>query len=144
MPKKIAALLAIIIFFDRLLKAAAAAGLFSAPLSLAGDWFRLYFIRNFNIAFSLPASGWPLEIIIFIIIFAVTFYLVKLYLNKDYKIAGCLAFVLLGAASNFFDRIKYGYVIDYLDVKYFTVFNLADVMIAGGVAGLIYYFKKER
>jgi len=50
--------------------------------------------------------------------------------------------VILGAAGNLFDRLKYGYVVDYLDLKYFTAFNLADVMIVAGVIYLIYVLIK--
>ncbi len=37
--------------------------------------------------------------------------------------------MFLGAFSNFIDRIRFGGVIDYIDVSFFTVFNLSDVMI---------------
>lgn len=48
-----------------------------------------------------------------------------------------LTFVVTGAASNLVDRLRWGYVLDYLDVPWFTVFNLADVMITLGVTLLI-------
>ena len=43
-----------------------------------------------------------------------------------------LLLILLGALSNFFDRLAYGYVIDYFYLKNFTIFNLADASISGG------------
>jgi signal peptidase II len=48
-----------------------------------------------------------------------------------------LTFIIFGAISNILDRLIYGYVIDYLELKYFTVFNLADVMISGGAIILL-------
>ena len=70
------------------------------------------------------------------ILFALICQLLYLSIKKDYIKAWLLLAIIFGAISNLFDRIKYGYVIDYLDLKYFTVFNLADVMIVGGVIGL--------
>jgi len=49
-----------------------------------------------------------------------------------------LVWIVLGAVSNLFDRFAYGGVLDYLAVEYFTVFNLADVMICSAVAILIF------
>jgi signal peptidase II len=41
--------------------------------------------------------------------------------------------ILGGAFSNLFDRIWYGYVIDYLDIHIWPVFNLSDTAITVGV-----------
>lgn len=43
------------------------------------------------------------------------------------------ALVLAGAASNLYDRVRYGYVIDFLDFKVWPVFNLADTAICVGI-----------
>jgi lipoprotein signal peptidase len=51
------------------------------------------------------------------------------------------AAIILGATSNLADRFQYGYVIDYFDLKYFTVFNLADVLIVGGTIGLLWFLR---
>ena len=41
--------------------------------------------------------------------------------------------VLAGAASNLYDRVCYGYVIDFLDFRIWPVFNLADTSICVGI-----------
>lgn len=51
--------------------------------------------------------------------------------------ASAFFLILTGAMSNLYDRLLYGFVIDYIDLKYFTVFNIADVMICGGVTWLL-------
>ncbi len=47
-----------------------------------------------------------------------------------------LALMAGGAAGNLLDRIRFGFVLDYLDVHVWPVFNLADAAIVAG-AGLV-------
>jgi signal peptidase II len=52
-----------------------------------------------------------------------------------------LALIMGGAIGNLFDRIIYGYVIDFLDFHYlhwhWPAFNVADMAIVGGAALMI-------
>jgi signal peptidase II len=52
-----------------------------------------------------------------------------------------LAFILGGAAGNIIDRIRLGYVVDFLDVFYrgshWPAFNVADSAICAGVGLLL-------
>ena len=137
--KKMTVKIFTIIFFiicDRFLKFLAVNSFFDEPVRIAGDFFKLNFAGNYNIAFSLPLSGWWLNILIILIIIALIYNLLYLFLKQKYNQAVLLFIIIIGAISNLFDRIKFGYVIDYLDLIYFTVFNLADVMIVVGVVGL--------
>lgn len=56
-------------------------------------------------------------------------------------LASALALVLAGALGNFIDRIRFGYVIDFIDLRYSTfrwpTFNVADIAISIGVALLV-------
>ena len=141
---KIAILTVIAILFltlDRLLKSLALAGYFDKSIPLLGNFFSLQFAKNYFIAFSLPVvQGVALNGIITIIILGLIYYLVFLCKRKaaPVKIFFVLL-VILGGASNLADRINWSFVIDYWDLKYFTVFNLADTMITVGVLGLILF-----
>ena len=46
-----------------------------------------------------------------------------------------------GAAGNAIDRIRLGYVVDYINLKFmnFPVFNIADIAITVGAALLVLY-----
>lgn len=48
-----------------------------------------------------------------------------------------LAITLGGALGNFIDRVRLGYVIDYLDLNFWPVFNIADINIVFGVILII-------
>ena len=42
-----------------------------------------------------------------------------------------------GAASNLFDRLRAGFVTDFLHIHHWPIFNLADVCVVAGVALLL-------
>jgi signal peptidase II len=48
-----------------------------------------------------------------------------------------LGFLLGGSISNLVDRVRLGHVTDFLDVRYWPAFNLADSFIVAGVGILI-------
>lgn len=66
--------------------------------------------------------------------------------NKLAYIAG-LGLVLGGAVGNFIDRIRFGYVIDFLDffigANHWPAFNVADIAISVGVGLLLLDMLKE-
>jgi len=133
--------IAIFFIVDRTLKALAitSAGEQTASRELIGDIFSFHFTANYNIAFSLPLSGPGLNAVLVLIIAALIYYIFYLIINKKEQKSDILllTIILLGAISNILDRFTYGFVIDYLELRYFTVFNLADTMISGGAMILI-------
>jgi len=42
-----------------------------------------------------------------------------------------------GALGNLLDRIRYGYVVDFLDFKFWPVFNVADSFITLGTIFMV-------
>ncbi|MEA3398210.1 MAG: signal peptidase II [Patescibacteria group bacterium] len=140
--KKMAFLFLLAIFFiilDRFLKILALEFYVTEEISLIGDILKFNLTKNSNIAFSLPFSGIFLIIVTGLIIIALIYFWLILYKKREYRFLPYLTIIIFGAISNLLDRIKYGYVIDYLNMKYFTVFNIADMMIAGGGLALIIY-----
>jgi signal peptidase II len=139
--KNIAVILIIAIFFiaDRYLKFIALANYATEPIRLIRNIFSFNFTPNYYMAFSLPFGGTILNSLIILIIFSLIFLIFYLILNKQDQrcIALLLTFILFGAISNILDRLVYGYVIDYFELKYFTVFNLADAMISLGALIII-------
>lgn len=60
--------------------------------------------------------------------------------NKNFLIHNSLFLILItaGALSNLIDRLRFGCVIDFIDLKFWPVFNVADIFITVG-AGLLLY-----
>ncbi len=130
--------LAVLILFvsDRILK------LFFRQLSggeffVWGDWFKLKMTLNRGVAFGWPINYYLLIGLHILIVVFLVFLLVGFYRRRRYLMIFLTSLVLAGAISNLLDRIFFGGVIDYFEMKYFTVFNLADVMITLGAIGLI-------
>ena len=146
--KNIAITFGIAIFFmaDRALKTFAQSLDANTYFQIIKDILIFRFTPNPYISFSIPFKGIILNIIIISIIIILTYYIFYLIFNKNNKLVKksdrktiiiLLTIILFGAISNIQDRLSYGYVIDYLEVRYFTVLNLADIMISLATAILI-------
>ncbi|MCD4762365.1 signal peptidase II [bacterium] len=144
MHKKMANWFCLAVFFiaiDRFFKILALKGI---EANIIGDFFRFSLAKNYYIAFSLPITGIMLNILIIIIILLLGFIIINLAKKDDLINVVLLTILEFGAISNLFDRFKYGYVVDYFDLDYFTVFNLADIMIVCGALILVYNLIKNK
>lgn len=54
-----------------------------------------------------------------------------------------LGLLLGGAMGNLMDRILRGYVVDFVDIGFWPIFNIADLSIVSGVSILAYYLWEE-
>ncbi len=133
---------------DRFLTVLSFNGLLDRPIPIIGNFFTLNFVKNFYIAFSIPFSGPLLTALIGAIILALLIYWIKLFIPYSRfaipnSVLAPLTILILGAILNFTDRILYGFVIDYFSLQYFTVFNLADIMITLSIAWMIFTIRKK-
>ena len=143
--KNIAWLIGLAMFFlaDRYLKFLALNSLVGVPKKIIGNILTFNFTPNYNIAFSLPLSGIWLNVLIAVIIGSILIYLLSNKHLSKLEIVS-LSGIIIGAVSNLLDRLKYGYVIDYFDLKWFTVFNLADTLISVSTIVLFIYLIKNK
>jgi signal peptidase II len=100
-------------------------------------------VQNTGVAFGLFAGVSPL-----ITALAALTLVFLLFYNKGRQIrsraAGAgIAAMAGGAAGNLIDRVRLGYVVDYLDVHVWPVFNLADVAIVVGAVVLIVALSRD-
>jgi signal peptidase II len=103
-------------------------------------------MHNVGAAFSFLASesGWQRWVFIglaVVVSIGLTIWLLKLPRGAQPLLAAGLALVLGGALGNVIDRIRLGYVIDFIhfhwDRAYFPAFNVADSAITVGAACLL-------
>ena len=93
----------------------------------------LTYIRNTGVAFGFMPGQRLLLILISMAVCAIVIYFYTKTKKKDFLLRVSFAIILGGSLSNLFDRVFYGYVIDYIDLRVFPVFNLSDVAINLGV-----------
>lgn len=109
------------------------------------SFFNLVYERNNGAAFSFLASAGGWQRFFFIGIATVASILI-VYLLRKHAAERCfclaLSLVLGGALGNLIDRVRFGYVVDFLDFYYagwhFPAFNVADSAITLGAALLIW------
>jgi len=133
-----AACAAAVIAIDQLTKAIASSSLLlGQPVALLGDTVRLTMVHNTGAAFGLfPGSRVPFIVISLLAIGVV----VTLFLRETYRslanriLLGC---ILGGAIGNLADRVRMGYVVDFIDLGVgslrWPVFNVADSAVTLGV-----------
>jgi signal peptidase II len=62
---------------------------------------------------------------------------------EKFKIKNWTVFILSGGIANMIDRWQFGCVVDFIDLKFWPVFNLADAFITIGVALLLAKYLKK-
>jgi len=101
------------------------------------QYFRIVHWRNSGAAFGIFSDGNTFFLILAVIasVFIISFY--PLISKEERSLRLAMVFQLGGALGNMIDRIQYGYVIDFISIKNFPVFNIADSCISIGVAVLL-------
>ena len=98
---------------------------------------RLALVYNKGVAFGLFADQTYISVAVFLaLVLIFVFYRSRLF----YGLWGHLAFGLIlgGAVGNLIDRLRFGYVTDFVDLGFWPVFNLADSAVTVGVSLLAY------
>ncbi|MCX5721391.1 MAG: signal peptidase II [Nitrospirae bacterium] len=122
-------------------------------IPIVQDFFSLTYIRNPGAAFGLLAgSSNAFRMVFFGVTSLIALALLGTILfrlpEKDWVGQLSISGVLGGAIGNLIDRLRYGEVIDFLDVYvnsyHWPAFNVADSAISVGVVFLIIHFAFEK
>jgi signal peptidase II len=99
--------------------------------------FWIHHVQNSGIAFGLFASATP--VVIALTGLAVAWMLAYFARagTRHPVLPVALGLVIGGSVSNLLDRVRLGYVTDFLDFRWWPAFNLADSFIVIGVAILL-------
>jgi signal peptidase II len=120
-------------------------------LRFEGDWtvipgfLNFSYAQNSGVAFSMfdqqgDPGRWGLSIVA-IVAGALVLYFFWRTPRSDDRILGSLALLLAGIAGNVTDRLRLGFVIDFIDIQFgswhYPTFNIADSAICLGAALLL-------
>ncbi len=106
------------------------------------------FVKNTGAAFSILSNNtWLLSAISVVFVVAVLIYRIVAR-PKGLLLNIVIVLFFAGALGNAIDRVAYGYVVDFISIKWFDfpVFNIADMAIVmGAVLAVVYlmFFDKD-
>lgn len=115
-------------------------------VDVMGDWWKFVYAENPNAAFGFmkgvpEATRHVLFLILNLLAFIVISSIVWRLPPGGWLVYVAFAGILAGAAGNFIDRLRFGYVIDFIDwdlgFTHWPTFNVADIAISVGVVVLI-------
>jgi signal peptidase II len=116
-------------------------------------FFNIVYVRNPGAAFGFLAGASPLFRSVFFLAVTLAAILLILHYLRQTKIEEiflvlALALILAGAVGNLIDRIRFGEVIDFLDVyigaHHWPAFNIADASITTGASVLVMFLLGKR
>ncbi|EOD01295.1 signal peptidase II [Caldisalinibacter kiritimatiensis] len=131
-------------YADKLLKG-------NAPYVIINGFLQFNYVENVGAAFGILKNKQLFFIILtFIVLIGMVLFMIKNKRLNIYMRWG-LVLIIAGAIGNLIDRIRLGYVIDFIDVKFgsfydYPVFNIADCAIVIGtilVSYLVLFDKYE-
>lgn len=103
--------------------------------------FNITYVRNEGAAFSILSGRLGVLSVISVLfcIGVIAYFVIKRPKHKLWCTA--LALMFAGALGNAWDRIFYGYVVDFIETAFidFPVFNIADMAITIGAALMVVY-----
>ncbi|MEO8572558.1 MAG: signal peptidase II [Pyrinomonadaceae bacterium] len=117
---------------------------FADDISVITGFLNFAYAHNTGVAFSMlddhgNTGRWGLSIVALVAAALVLYFFWRTPRSDD-RILGSLALLLAGIAGNVADRLRLGYVIDFIDVQFgswhYPTFNVADMAICLG-AGLL-------
>ena len=124
-----------VILLDQITKLLASRFLpLNTPVALIKNFLNLTLVYNRGAAFGFFQN--QLLLFVLVSLFAIGLILYNLKNKKNSVILKLsLSLILGGSVGNLIDRLRFGFVIDFLDLRVWPVFNLADSVIT--VAALL-------
>ncbi|MBP7806168.1 signal peptidase II [Candidatus Gracilibacteria bacterium] len=110
--------------------------------SVIGNILRITHVKNTGVAFGTPLPG--ISFVIPLILLGIGVFLWKSWKKISEIEKTAYLMIIAGGFLNALERTIFGSVTDFISVQYFSVFNVADVAITGGVILLFWEFLFER
>jgi signal peptidase II len=128
------------VFADQLTKHVVASELdVDHGVSMLGP-LSIHHVRNSGIAFGLFASSTSAVIVLTVLAVGAMVIFFARSAQRHPLLPVALGLVLGGSLSNLVDRVRLGYVTDFIDFRWWPAFNLADTFIVVGVGLLFFSF----
>ena len=144
-----------VFMIDQTTKSWAARSLrFDGDKSIIPGFLNLAYAQNTGVAFSMfddhgDSGRWGLSVVAIVAATLVLYFFWRTPRTDD-RVLGSLALLLAGIVGNVVDRLRLGFVIDFIDVQFgswhYPTFNIADAAICIGAGLLVIdmFFSKKK
>lgn len=102
--------------------------------------FHITYIHNYGAAFSILQNKTVFLIAVQVIVISgILLYLIKKRKTEHPMLLLSLAMIVAGGLGNLIDRAVNGYVVDFLDLRIWPIFNIADISVCVGCGLMVLY-----
>jgi signal peptidase II len=112
-------------------------------VQVIGDVVVLWHVRNTGAAFSLFEGGQAFFLVVTVLAFAMLLYFQRAFRGRGPLLHVVLGLVLGGTLGNLVDRVRLGYVTDFISVGIgdlrWPTWNVADASLVIGIVALVVY-----
>lgn len=135
---------AVVYGVDQISKALVVANLdVGQSVEALGDLLRIWHVRNTGAAFSLLPGAFWLFVPVTALALVMIAYFFRSFRDRTPWIHVVLGLILAGSLGNLTDRLRQGYVVDFISVGFgqnrFPTFNVADSAVVVGIGLLVLY-----
>ena len=99
-------------------------------------FFHLTYVENTGAAFGIGRSRNGFFVGLTLVLIGLLFYMRRRWPRDHRWLEGGFLLVTGGALGNLYDRLAYGFVVDFLDFRVWPVFNVADSCVTVGACCL--------
>lgn len=131
----------IIVFADQFSKHLVETYLYlGQSIPIISDIVNITLLRNPGALFGfMPDGRWIFIVITIISLAIMVLLMIEIPRGKIYMRVG-MTLIMAGALGNLIDRVRFGYVIDFIDFGFWPVFNIADTALIVGAAFFLFEY----
>lgn len=133
----------LIVLFDVWMKRMAVQSFPREEQLIQPSFFDLAVHKNYGIAFDIPFRI-PIVIVLTIIVLGILVRFAIKHWQIQPQVSAAVWIIILGSLGNLFDRIYYGFTVDYLIFFSRSAVNLSDAIIVTGVLLLLLTGKSKK
>ncbi len=123
----------LVICIDQFTKHLALKNLSLRSIPLINKVLHLTLTFNSGAAFGILKGHNLFFVLVSIAVVAFLFFNLANFQKKNRLFRFSIGLIIAGALANLIDRIRYGYVVDFIDFRIWPVFNIADSSITVGI-----------
>jgi len=107
-----------------------------SPILIIKNILSLTLVMNHGIAFGLFQGANDIIVWLYIIVLGLIIYFYDKFPKGTFNCI-MLSLIITGVVGNFIDRLFLGYVVDFISLRFWPVFNVADICLCVGIIGIL-------